>query len=199
MGARRLHVVHIQCLGILLLTGCAMPTIYESPAGNFEVSLPELGAGMRWQEALNENGGSVSFHSDFGQIKSIVYMKLPLTAPETLGDPGKRAAAIRGFLHDFAMPVLFEPVSPETKILFERLVGPPDDSEYLAVVEIPEGSTLMDMRTGKRLDSTRALLIFPDGGYMYMLTQSATRDEIKNPSQVAFEDFRAAIRFHGQD
>jgi len=37
------------------------------------------------------------------------------------------------------------------------------------VVDIPEGSPLMDMISGKRFDSTRALLIFKAVDTLYML------------------------------
>ena len=58
-------------------------------------------------------------------------------------------------------------VPPDSKCAW--CVGDTTALEYFAIVRIPEGSTLEDVGTGKRLDSTRALLIFPRGGYVYML------------------------------
>ena len=79
------------------------------------------------------------------------------------------APVFKGFLHDYVLPELFRQESTGAKVLFEEAVGDSAALEYFAIVRIPEGSTLEDMATGKRLDSTRALLIFPRGGYLYML------------------------------
>lgn len=143
---------------------------YISPLGNFTVPLPD-GMGLRVQEKGEKDWGSVAFHDDFGSFKSIFYLHLSPESLKTQNDPIKQRAILVSFLNDFAMPSLFKPVSPSANILHREHVNVGDYNAYFAVVEIPDGSTMFDVRANKRYDTKRGLLIFVKGEFMYMLSQ----------------------------
>lgn len=211
VNVRATHIMRVLAVGLLFLAGCAATRggssskIYTAPKGNFTLPVPAMGlfGGTTVQDQADEEIGYVSFHGDLGKVKSITYLKLPSTWVDDFADLAIREAALRGFLHDYAMPVLFEPVSPVTEILAEDLLGAPAQSEYFAVVKIPEGSTLEDAKTGRRLESTRALLIFPRGEYMYMLSYASdlifnkerSIDEFIVTSKAKLREFLATIKF----
>jgi hypothetical protein len=101
-------------------------------------------------------------------LTSITYRRLTEDSDGVLNDVDKRKAAVRSFLHDYALPELFQPVSEDTEILLEEFVGTSKATEYFAVIRIPAGAIERNA-LGERLDSIRALLIFPYENYMYML------------------------------
>lgn len=141
---------------------------YTSPLGNFSLPVPS-GLGMKVDEAGDNLGGYVSFHDDFGSLSAITYLRLPPDFAEVFGDPARRDHAYSSYLHEHILPGMFEPAFPNTKVLHEEFLGRDEDREFFAVVDLPEGSAMVDVRTGKRFDSTRALLIFEVAGSMYAL------------------------------
>jgi hypothetical protein len=165
----------------LFLGGCATTRgqiadgRYLSPLSNFSVPIPD-GLGLRVQEEGTTEGGGVAFHDDLGNLKSIFCLHL---SPETLkaqNDPIKQRAILVSFLNDFAMPILFEPVSPRANVLHREHLDAGDFNAYFAIVEIPGGSTMFDVKANKRYDTKRGLLIFVKGEFMYMLSSG------ENPS-----------------
>jgi hypothetical protein len=115
-------------------------------------------------------GGRVVFSDPWfsGVLISVTYRRLPAGSDGVLKDADKRKNAVRNFLHDYALPELFKPVSQDTEVLLEEYIGTGNAVEYFAIVRIPEGA-IERYATGERFDSIRALLIFPHDGYMYML------------------------------
>ena len=155
-------------------TGYSSRKIYSSPHGNFDVPVPDSGfftyEASKIQDASDDLGGRVVFYDTqlFKILTSITYRRLPADSERVLADAGERKTAVRNFFHDYVLPELFEPVSGDTEVLKEEIVGTGDAVEYFAVVRICGGSVLTD-GVGKRMDAIRALLIFPHNGYMYML------------------------------
>ncbi len=142
---------------------------YRSPLGNFTVTVPS-GLGMRTNQQHDREGGRVSFHDDFGSLSAISYWRPPADHAELISDPARRDLAYSNYLHAVVMPDMFRPASASARVLHEEFLGEPGvGREYFAVVDLPEGAALMDARTGRRLDSVRALLIFETGGFMYVL------------------------------
>jgi hypothetical protein len=166
-----------------IMSGCGMgggniwEGKYSSPLDNFSLTVPS-GIGMKVTDRGDDNGGMVSFHDDFGNLKAVTYMRLPASVTKGLNDPAQRDASYRGYLHSGILPKMFKRVSPNSKVLHEEFLNDDKDREYLAVVDIPGGSPLVEMNSGKRLDSTRALLIFETAGFMYAL-----QDEIRGAFQ----------------
>ncbi|UCG50419.1 MAG: hypothetical protein JSW58_09395 [Candidatus Latescibacterota bacterium] len=173
----RSYVRFLIAATMCLIVGCAgvhSRKPYSSPHGNFVVPIPESGVfggeTPRIKEDSDDLGGRVVFCDTtlYWFLRSITYRRLPAEPGGVSRAAGEREAQVRSFLHDYAFPELFEPVSRDTEILLEETIWTANVVEYFAVVRIPEGSIMTD-GAGKRQDSVRALLIFPHGGYMYML------------------------------
>ncbi|MFC1536453.1 hypothetical protein ACFL48_01400 [Pseudomonadota bacterium] len=148
---------------------------YISPLDNFSVPIPK-GAGQRVQDKNDENGGMVSFHDDFGSLRSIFYIRL---SPKTLkiqNDPEKQRANLKGFLNEYAMRWLIRPNSPDASILHQEHLKMDNHNAYFALISIPSGSTMFDAKANKRYDTKRGALIFVRGKFLYMLSSG------ENPS-----------------
>jgi hypothetical protein len=202
-------------LPLLFLPGCATTKgkvsdgNYYAPLNNFVMPLPRLQpmfGGLRVQDENDEEGGMVSVHDDVGNNQGVTYVRLPANAETVHSDPAKRDSAYRSFVHDYALPSLFRPVSSQSKIVREEFLYSGPDQAFFAVVVIPEGSTLMDVKTGKRLESIRALLVFDKNGFIYMLhVEMNTAFDGVDAASLAVKDLktdqdmlqrmRASIRF----
>lgn len=174
----RLYIRLLIAVSFYFIVGCSVFSsreLYSSPHGNFVFPLPEssslfLDIEAEIQESSDHLGGRVVFDDPmfFGFLTSITYRRLPGDSDGVWRNADERKFAVRGFLHDYALPELFKPVSQDTEVLLEEYIGTGDAVEYFAVVRIPEGATVRNT-LGERFDSIRALLIFPHDGYMYML------------------------------
>jgi hypothetical protein len=142
---------------------------YRSPLRNFTVPVPSS-IGMRTNQQHDREGGRVSFHDDFGSLSAITYLRLPENANQLFSDPARRDLGYSDYLDIVAMPDMFRPASPDARVLHTEFLGEPGAGrEYFAVVDLPQGSPLFNMTENRHLDSTRALLIFETGGFLYML------------------------------
>ena len=140
---------------------------YYAPLGNFVLPLDR--GNIRIQDKNDAQGGTVSVLDDMGNNQGITYAGLPATAEAVLNDPAKRDSAYRGFVHDYALPSYFRPVSAQSRVVHEEFLGSGLDRAFFAVAVIPEASSMVDGNTGKRRDSVRALLVFEKNKFMYML------------------------------
>ena len=156
--------------------GCATATkgtvsggVYQSPLNNFTVVVPRTGPGLKIQDQNDNEGGRVSFHDDFGNVVAITYSRLPEGSETVFKDSEKRDAVYSGFLKVFAVPKLFSRVTPDARVVREEFQDNGDNRVFFAVVSLPGGSTLVDRKQNKRLDSVRGILVFHKGGFIYML------------------------------
>jgi hypothetical protein len=144
---------------LLLLSGCATTKgnvsdgSYHAPLGNFVLPLDR--GNIRIQDRNDARSGMVSVLDDMGNNEGITYVGLPANAEAVHNDPARRDSAYRGFVHDYALPGLFQPVSAQSRIVHEEFLGSGLDRAFFAIVLIPEASSVMDGRTGKRRDSVR--------------------------------------------
>lgn len=141
---------------------------YISPHGNFTVPYPQMGAGMRVQKQSFESSGFVSFHDDFGSLKSIEYSLLPASAAPMFATAEKKDATYAGLVKNVVLPEM-QANFPNTEMLYQESVDIDGSRGYFFVLNMPESSTLVDVKTGKRMDSTRGFLYFSSGGYIYRL------------------------------
>ena len=185
---------------LCLAVGCA--GVYTSPHGNFEVPIPAMGKGAKVQELLDETQGHVVFHDASGLIKSIAYYRMPDEMDDAPVSPVPPEAVLRFFLHDLALPYMFRNAAPDAEIMTEVPTGDGAAPEYFAVVRIPEGSTVVNLSTGERWDSQRALLIFIRNHYLYMLSYASDRpfgyasvETFEGTAREALNEFRSTIRF----
>lgn len=157
------------------VSGCAMGSAnisngkYTSPLGNFSLPIPKSMLGTKLDESNDNLGGYVSFHGYGGGLDAINYQHIPTDFAETFDDPVRRDHAYSSYLHDVLLRDWVRQISANAKILHEEFLDQNDGRELFAVVDVPEGSPLVDGFSGKRYDSTRALLIFETAGFMYAL------------------------------
>ena len=197
-------------VSLLLLSGCATTQgsvsdgSYHAPLGNF-ILLLESG-NERIQDRNDERSGMVSVLDGMGNNKGVTYIALPAGAEATLGDPAKRDSAYRGFVHAYALPELFRPISAQSAVVHEEFIGSGLDRAYFAIAVIPEASSVLDTRTGKKWDSVRALLVFDKNQFIYMLHSeintvfdpvdpaSLTNEDLE-PARKGMQRLRESIRF----
>jgi len=173
----------LQCLGVALgalgLAGCAgLPTKgrvaggrYQSPMNNFSIALPALSDAQvedRVEPEVNPIGGSVIFRAATGEFWLVDYMRLPEGFAARLNTPDKQDEAHRRYLARYALSGV-DGASPQSAVVKEEALEADGARAYFAVINIPEGSRLIDGKTNRRLDSVRGLLVFDRDGYMYML------------------------------
>lgn len=194
----------------LFLAGCAANKgkvsggSYYAPLGNFVMPLDR--GNIRINERNDAQGGMVSALDDMGNNRGVTYASLPANAEAALSDPARRDSAYRSFVHDFALPSLFRPASAQSKVVHEEFLGSGVDRAFFAVVVIPEASSAMDPKTGKKWDSVRALLVFGKNKFMYMLhseintvfdpvNSAALKDRDLEAGRKMTQSMRASIRF----
>jgi hypothetical protein len=193
--------INLLFLGIviplLFLSGCATTKgsvsdgSYHAPLGNFVLPLDR--GNIRIQDKNDARSGMISVLDDMGNNEGITYVGLPANAEAVHNDPARRDSAYRGFVHDYALPGLFQPVSAQSRIVHEEFLGLGLDRAFFAIALIPEASSVMDARTGKRRDSVRALLVFDENKFMYMLhSEINTVFDPVNAAALTSKDLEAA-------
>jgi hypothetical protein len=158
------------------LKGKLKKGVYESPAKNFSVPVPK-GDGMRVNDGFSRDPqagdvGGVSIHDDFGNLKMIAYMSLP--GPPEFPDSAAEYSALEGFIREVGMPAWFLPASPTARIIHATPATFEGRRAVLALVSLPKASTLTNMKTGERFDSTRGLVSFFHGSWAYLLGMETT-------------------------
>lgn len=197
-------------VALLLSSGCSAlegkvsDGNYYAPDGTFVLPLDR--GNVHVQDQKDELGGAVAVADDMGSNDGVTYVRLPSSAQEVLSDPAKRDNAYRGFVHDYALPSLFRPASAQSKIVNEEFLGSGSDRAFFAIAVIPGYSPAMDMKTGKRWDSVRALLVFEKSKVMYMLhseintvldqvNAASLTDKNLESAHKKMQRMRASIRF----
>jgi hypothetical protein len=167
-----------RCIGIrefpavialaLALTGSAQAQIYTSPLDNFTVPVPK-GVGQRVQPQNDNDGGIVAFHDDFGGYRSIFYLRLSPSSIELQKDPEAHRANLEKFFNEYAMTWLFKPASPSASVLHSEHTRFGEESAYFAIVNLPESSTMFDVKAKKRHNTKRGMMVFERGRFIYMV------------------------------
>jgi hypothetical protein len=96
--------------------------------------------------------------------------------------------------------------APLGNFVLEEVLGSGPERAFFAVAVLPEASSVVDGSTGKKWDSVRALLVFDENGFMYMLHSEINTvfDPVKADSlkekdlesaRRAVQSLRASIRF----
>lgn len=152
----------------LVFTGAAHAEVYTSPLDNFSVPVPK-GIGQRVQPQNDNDGGIVAFHDDFGGYRSIFYLRLSPRSIELQKDPDAHRANLEKFFNEYAMTWLFKPASPTASVLHSEHTRFGEESAYFAVVNLPEGSTMFDVKAKKRHNTKRGMMVFTRGRFIYMV------------------------------
>lgn len=161
------------------LKGKVKNHVYYSPANNFTVAVPSgtVQKRMRVEDNFSSDGGPgglpvgvVSFAGDAGELIGIHFTRMPDKSIARPQSPDTREAALKGWLHEGAMPFWYLRASAQSRIVHEEMGTFEGMPVLLAVVVIPESSALLTTATQKRMDSRRGLVIFPRGQYVYLLS-----------------------------
>jgi hypothetical protein len=155
---------------------------YTSPDGLLSVAVPKLGPGQTIEDQFvtdpktGQHAGFVSFHDDFGSVRSITYGEIKSEIAASFEDPARAQATLRAHAREKQLPIV-QQYAPHASITNE---GPIDVQfthggdvikGWLAVFEIPAGSTLMvrnnEHPQGRRLDTTRVSLFAFRGGVLF--------------------------------
>jgi len=146
--------------------------VYYSPEKNFTVPVPS-GINMRVEDRYDAGGaGAVSFRDDFGTQQGVYYMRIPVEVAAKFDEAAHPGELLSRWLNHMAMPGFF----PNSRLAHETAAPFESMEVVLAEVEIPSGSTMVvtDRSGTRRLDSTRGLVIFRRGTYVYMLDVEET-------------------------
>jgi len=146
---------------------------YHSPLDNFSMPLRNA-MGLRIQDDNDTDGGRVALPDDWGYLEAVTYLRIPAGRIAALNDPEQRDAIYRSFINDYAMPALFLPASPQSAVVRDEFIEENGKQAYFVIVSVPGASAMVDGTKKKkkakpRLDSVRALLVFDENGFMYML------------------------------
>lgn len=142
---------------------------YVSTQGKFSVEFPRMGPGARIQDPHDKDSGWVSVHDDIGNLRSVMFLRLSDEEMQAVTSVDMRHA-LETFLSAYVMPVHIKPASPKAAVLHTEHVSYGGDGALFALVDIPGGSTMFDVRANRRFDTKRGLLIFRKGSFMYMLS-----------------------------
>jgi len=179
----RLAVLAVVALALALgapaeaarMQGKVKAGVYQSPAKNFTVPVPS-GMGMKISDGFEKDEkyliGAVSFHDDWGNLQGIHYCTVPEQIKARLAEPEKTESELVRWLEKFAMPMWFQSVSPQSRLLHSQFTSFEGFEVIVALVEIPGGSALVvqDASGSHRADSVRGLVVFRRGDYFYILT-----------------------------
>ncbi len=171
---KQIHCLCMLMLLSLVVAGCATTkgTVgggkYQSPLNNFTVALPNW-TNLKIRDQNDDNSGSVSFHDDLGNLSAITYSRLPADAATTFRDSEKRYAAYRDYFNNVAVPVFSSRAAKGMRTVREELLDDGKNKVYFALIDLPEGSALLDSKKNQRFDAMKGLLIFDRNGFMYMV------------------------------
>lgn len=150
---------------------------YVAPENLFSMQVPQLSLGLAVEDGFGKSpdgglrAGFVSFHDDFGQVRSITYEEMD---EETTARIEARPSS---YFRDGYVSQLRERL-PGTRVIHESPMTLSDTTGHFAVLEIPGGSPLMvidaEHPEGRRMDSTRGFLVVTRG--RLLLTLSVAND-----------------------
>lgn len=158
---------------------------YESPIGNFGVSVPvDLNKGGR----IDEGEATVGFSDDFGALLRIDYTPFPPEAEEEIQSIGQEEF-LKSFLNSYVSQAIF-PHIPGSEVLYEEYLEDVAEGAYFILVDMPQGSTISvhkNLGPGTRLDAYRGLISFVAEGFLYTVASQRTFWESEKPGPLEAE------------
>lgn len=141
-----------------------------SAANNFIVVTPKKGMLFPYhiENLFNGSRGGVSFHDDIGNLLAIYYMHTPDTNYEKIKID---ASMLKKWFKEIGLPTYFLPLSKDTKIMQEKEITVGGEAAYFATIEIPNGSPIIMISEGRRIDTKRNILVLVRYGYVYLLSE----------------------------
>ncbi|GAX42182.1 hypothetical protein NIES4075_31820 [Tolypothrix sp. NIES-4075] len=143
--------------------------VYESPLGNFSVSIPvdsQQGGRVQSQE------GVVGFSDDYGTLLRIDYYTLTPEEEEEIESMGLEKY-LQSVLIDKYVPQAISASLPDTKVEHNEYLEDIMDGAYFVLVNMPKGSTISKREnngTATKMDAYRGLLSFFNGEFLYIVS-----------------------------
>ncbi|MBW4569813.1 MAG: hypothetical protein KME31_17830 [Tolypothrix carrinoi HA7290-LM1] len=143
--------------------------VYESPLGNFSVSIPvdsQQGGIVQSQE------GVVGFSDDYGTLLRIDYYNLTPEEEEEIESMGLEKY-LQSVLIDKYVPQAISASLPDAKVEHNEYLESTMDGAYFVLVNMPKGSTISKREnngTATRMDAYRGLLSFFNGEFLYIVS-----------------------------
>lgn len=143
--------------------------VYESPLGNFSVSIPvdsQQGGRVQSQE------GVVGFSDDYGTLLRIDYYNLTPEEEEEIESMGLEKY-LQSVLIDKYIPQAISASLPDAKVEHNEYLESTMDGAYFVLVNMPKGSTISKQEnngTATKMDAYRGLLSFFNGDFLYIVS-----------------------------
>ncbi|MGI2907530.1 hypothetical protein [Tolypothrix sp. VBCCA 56010] len=143
--------------------------VYESPLGNFSVSIPvdsQQGGRVQSQE------GVVGFSDDYGTLLRIDYYTLTPEEEEEIESMGLEKY-LQAVLIDKYIPQAISASLPDAKVEHNEYLESTMDGAYFVLVSMPKGSTIYKREnngTATKMDAYRGLLSFFNGDFLYIVS-----------------------------
>jgi len=150
---------------------------YVSPDANFSCAIPELadpGAAIKDVSGKSGQGrsGTVTFQDDLGTLLRVDWLEIAEIDRPKIADPGFDRAAEESF--SLLMFTQYQQVSRSASLVAHEYLPAPGEEKLFVASLLPGGSTLVEKRTGQRLDAYRASLFLRHGNWVYCLSTQST-------------------------
>lgn len=161
-------------------------SMYESPDGNFSVSIPvdpQQGGRIQSQE------GVVGFSDDFGTFVRIDYYPLPPEQAEEMSSVGQEEY-LKSILIEKYVPQAIVANLPDAVVAYTEYLKDVMEGSYFVLINMPEGSTISktgNNGTASRLDAYRGLLGFINGDFLYVVSSQRSFFDEETPGSVEEE------------
>jgi hypothetical protein len=159
----------------------SIQVLYESPDGNFSVPVPvDSQKGGR----IDEQEGMVGFSDDFGRLLRIDYYPFSPEQADKLESVGQEDY-LNSFLVDNYVEKAIITNIPNSKIEHREYLKDELEGAYLAVVHMPQGSTISSSKNHEpvvRLDALRGLITFLLDDFLYVVSCQRTFCDGETPA-----------------
>jgi len=134
---------------------------YLSYLKNFELTIPlSSKSGVR----IRGNGFVVIFTNDFGELYRIENIALKSDNLQI----NRKYLLHNAFYNKYFN--LIKGVAPDAKVIYEKYRPEINDGMLVVVLDVPNGSVTVNMKTGKRSDAKRVIALFVKNEFMYIIT-----------------------------
>lgn len=161
------HLLFLACLSAcVVISGCASPTRiidgrYYDPSGSYSFATPvAMYDKSMTEKKLDQNRDFVSFQDPFGHLVRFEITKFPHDEILAISDKPEELEKLLELIFKDCVLAAISQQYPNVKISqqnIENIEG--IGTAYFAIINIPNGSTLIDLNHNQRLDSKRGYLL----------------------------------------
>ncbi|ARV62503.1 hypothetical protein BZZ01_31195 [Nostocales cyanobacterium HT-58-2] len=160
--------------------------IYESPSGNFTVSIP---VDIREGGRIQTQDGLVNFSDDSGTLLRIDYYPISSGKAEEIDSVGQEEY-LRSLLLNKYVPQTIVANLPDAQVKYTEYLEDILEGAYFVLVDMPEVSTTSktgNNGTATKLKAYRGLLAFNYGDFLYVVSNQRSFFDGEKPGSVEEE------------